>query len=200
MSEIERIRQLLRSPWGDRLVLLVTFVLTVVVNLTVAIQVGVVLGAFLFMHRMSGMVAVESHASLVEAEVDDLQDPPEPDQRTPLPPGVEVYRVSGPLFFAVANRIDDVLRGFGRPPRVFILRLGKVPLIDASAATAIGNLVARCRRQGTALIFSSLQEQPARILHDMGVVPDGTSLRFAADFPEALTLATESTKAKAGNR
>ncbi|HET7560800.1 MAG TPA: SulP family inorganic anion transporter [Rhodanobacteraceae bacterium] len=200
MSEIERIRQLLRSPWGDRLVLLVTFVLTVIVNLTVAIQVGVVLGAFLFMHRMSGMVAVESHASLVEAEVDDLQHPPEPDQRTPLPPGVEVYRVSGPLFFAVANRIDDVLRSFLRPPRVFILRLGKVPMIDATAATAIGNLVARCRRQGTALIFSSLQEQPARILRDMGVVPDGTSLRFVADFPEALALATESSATQAGKR
>lgn len=189
MSEIQRIRQLLRSPWGDRLVLLVTFVLTVMVDLTVAIQVGVVLAAFLFMHRMSEIVAVESHVPLVEQEIDDLQYPPAVDQRAALPAGVEAYRVSGPLFFAVANRIDDVLRGFGRPPRLFILRMREVPLIDASGATAIVNLVARCRRQGTALIFSNLQEQPARVLRDMGVVPDGSSLRFVADFHEAVALA-----------
>ena len=105
-----------------------------------------------------------------------------------LPEGVAAYRVSGPLFFAVANRIDDVLRAFGKPPRAFILRLRLVPLIDASGATAIGNLVERCRRDGTALIFTGLQPQPARILADMGIVADGTTLRFADDFAQALAM------------
>jgi SulP family sulfate permease len=188
MSEIERIRQLLRSPLGDRLVLLVTFVLTVTVDLTVAVQVGVVLAAFLFMHRMSEIVALESHVDLVEREQDDFEQPPAPDERATLPADVEAYRVSGPLFFAVANRIDDVLRAFGRKPRVFILRLSRVPLIDASGATAIINLLARCRRDGIAVIFTGLQPQPARILRDMGVVADGSTLRYADDFAQALTM------------
>ncbi len=188
MSEIERIRQLLRSPLGDRLVLLVTFVLTVTVDLTVAVQVGVVLAAFLFMHRMSEIVALESHVELVERDQDDFDRPRPAHERTTLPADVEAYRVSGPLFFAVANRIDDVLRAFGRKPRVFILRLSRVPLIDASGATAMINLLARCRRDGIALIFTGLQPQPARILRDMGVLPDGSTLRYADDFAQALTM------------
>ncbi|HLQ86214.1 MAG TPA: SulP family inorganic anion transporter [Salinisphaeraceae bacterium] len=188
MSEIERIRQLMRSPFGDRLVLVVTFVLTVTVDLTIAIQVGVVLAAFLFMHRMSGIVAVESNMELFEDEYDDMAQPLAVDQPSLLPNDVAVYRVSGPLFFAVANRIDDVLRAFGQPPRVFILRLRRVPMIDASAATAIGNLVSRCRRQGITLIFTGLQRQPAAILRDMGVTADDTTLFFAGDFTQALAL------------
>ncbi len=191
MSEIERIRQLMRSPIGDRMVLIVTFILTVTVDLTVAVEVGVVLAAFLFMYRMSEIVALESHVDLVERDVDDFNTAPRTDQRPSLPEGVEAYRVSGPLFFAVANRIDDVLRAFGRPPRVFILRLRQVPMIDASGATAIGNLVARCRRDGIALIFTGLQPQPARILSDMGVVADGTRLRYAEDFAHALSMLAE---------
>ena len=191
MSEIDRIRQLMRSPIGDRLVLLVTFVLTVTVDLTVAVEVGVVLAAFLFMHRMSEIVALESHVDLVENDEDDFDGVRHADQRSALPPDVESYRVSGPLFFAVANRIDDVLRAFGRPPRVFILRLRQVPMIDVSAATAIGNLVERCRRQGIALIFTGLQPQPARILKDMGVDADGGALRYAGDFAEAVMMAAQ---------
>jgi SulP family sulfate permease len=189
MSEIERIRQLMRSPIGDRMVLLVTFVLTVTIDLTVAVEVGVVLAAFLFMHRMSEVVAMESHVDLVEEDEDDFTRARRTVQRDVLPAGVEAYRVSGPLFFAVANRIDDVLRALGKSPRVFILRLRLVPLIDASGATAIGNLVERCRREGIALIFTGLQPQPARILADMGIAADGTTLRFAADFARALEMA-----------
>jgi SulP family sulfate permease len=189
MSEIERIRQLMRSPIGDRLVLLITFVLTVTIDLTVAVEVGVVLAAFLFMHRMSEVVAMESHVDLVEADEDDFARPRRTVGRDVLPAGVEAYRVSGPLFFAVANRIDDVLRAFGTSPRVFILRLRLVPLIDASGATAIGSLVERCRREGIALIFTGLQPQPARILADMGIAEDGTTLRLAEDFAQALEMA-----------
>lgn len=191
MSEIERIRQLMRSPVGDRMVLIVTFVLTVTVDLTVAVQVGVVLAAFLFMYRMSELVAQESQVDLIEYDEGDFERPLPRDARSALPKDVKAYRVSGPLFFAVANRIDDVLRAFGRPPRVFILRLRQVPLIDASGATAIINLLARCRREGIALIFTGLQPQRASILRDMGVVADGTTLRFADDFAQAVVMLSE---------
>ena len=187
MAEIESFRHLMSGPVGDRVVLVLTFVLTVVFDLTVAIEVGIVLAAFLFMHRMSEVVAVESNVSLIDEDKADV--PAADDQRAQLPPGVEAFQISGPLFFAVANRLDDVLNQFPAPPRVFILRLRLVPLIDASGVTALTQMIERCRRQGTAVILSGLREQPARILARMGVVEDGASLRFAADFQNALRLA-----------
>jgi sulfate permease, SulP family len=189
MSEIERIRQLMRAPHGDRAVLITTFLLTVMFDLTVAVEVGVVLAAFLFMHRMSEVVALESHVDLMDEDRVDNGGDAEVNQRAKLPEGVEAYRVSGPLFFAVANRIEDVLRAFGRPPRVFILRMRLVPLVDASGATAIENLIARCRRDGTRLILSGLQPQPLGVFRQMGIEPDGQTLQFAADFKTALDLA-----------
>jgi SulP family sulfate permease len=189
MAEIESFRHLMRGPIGDRLVLLLTFVLTVMVDLTVAIEVGLILAAFLFMHRMSQVVAMESNLSLVDEDAAESAGALEMTQRAQLPEGVEVYQVSGPLFFAVANRLDEVLNQFPRPPRVFILRLRLVPLIDASGVSALRQLLKRCARAGTAVILSGLREQPRAILTQMGVVPDGVQLRFAADFSEAVKLA-----------
>ena len=189
MAEIESFRHLMTGPLGDRVVLLLTFVLTVVFDLTVAIEVGIVLASFLFMHRMSEVVALESNVSLIEEDRADTDRPDEPDQRAQLPPGVEAFQISGPLFFAVANRLDDVLGLFPSPPRVFILRMRLVPLIDASGVTALKQMIERCRRNGTKVILSGLREQPRRILAQMDVADDSDGLRFARDFGEALKLA-----------
>jgi sulfate permease, SulP family len=126
---------------------------------------------------------------MLEADDDDFAGAAVPNQRAQLPPGVEAYQVSGPLFFAVANRLDDVLNQFPQSPRVFILRLRLVPLIDASGVTALRQLLQRCSRSGTRVILSGLREQPRAILHQMGVTPDGVHLQFAADFDAALELA-----------
>ena len=189
LSEIERIRHLLHAPRGDLAVFVVTFLLTVMFDLTVAVEVGVVLAAFLFMHRMSEVVALESDHSLIEEDAEDSAADLANDQRAGLPAGVEAYRVSGPLFFAVANRLDDVLRAVGKPPRVFILRMRLVPMIDASGIDAIENLIERCRRHRTRLVFSGLQAQPRQALARMGVRDDGDGVRFARDFPAALEIA-----------
>lgn len=189
MAEIDSFRHLMTGPIGDRAVLLLTFVLTVAFDLTVAIEVGLVLAAFLFMHRMSEVVAISSDVTLLDEDADDFSAAPQASQRAQLPAGVEVYQVSGPLFFAVANRLDDVLSQFPRPPRVFILRLRLVPLIDASGVAALRALLARCQRHGTRLILSGLREQPRAILAQMGVRPDGVRLEFAVNFASALALA-----------
>jgi sulfate permease, SulP family len=189
MAEIDSFRHLLRGPLGDRMVLLLTFALTVMFDLTIAIEVGLVLAAFLFMHGMSEAVAMESNISMLEADADDFAGAATPTQRAQLPPGVEAYQVSGPLFFAVANRLDEVLNQFPRAPRVFILRLRLVPLIDASGVTALRQLVKRCSRAGTRVILSGLREQPRAILSQMGITPDGVHLQLAANFDEALKLA-----------
>jgi SulP family sulfate permease len=195
MAEIESFRHLLRGPLGERMVLLVTFGLTVAFDLTVAIEVGIVLAAFLFMHSMSEIVAVESHVALVEEDEDDFTHAPHADQRAQLPQGVEAFQISGPLFFAVANRLDDVLSQFTTTPQVFILRMRLVPLIDVSGVRALRQMIDRCRRNGTRVILSGLRQQPREILAQMGLKADGHALRFAENFAEALQLASASVKA-----
>jgi SulP family sulfate permease len=193
MAEIESFKHLMRGPIGDRIVLILTFVLTAVFDLTVAIEVGLVLAAFLFMHRMSEVVAMQSNISLVDEDADgngtDSPDGAEPTQRAQLPEGVEAFQISGPLFFAVANRLDDVLNQFPASPRLFILRMRLVPLIDTSGVTALQQFLERCERHGTRVILSGLREQPLQILTQMGVKPDGKQLRFSPDFAHSLELA-----------
>lgn len=194
MSEIGRFRQLLSGPPGDRVVLLVTFALTVAVDLTVAIEVGVVLAAILFMHRMSEVVAIAgsgSGANLFEEDEDDFARSPMDaySQRDELPKGVEVFQLRGPLFFGVAGRLSDVIDAIGRSPRVFILRLGAVPLIDATAASRLRDFTEKAARQGTQVIFSGLRGQPERVLTQMQVLNGAPHLHRARDFDAALALA-----------
>jgi SulP family sulfate permease len=191
MAEVQSFKHLLQGPIGDRIVLLLTFALTVTFDLTVAIEVGLVLAAFLFMHRMSEIVTLQSNVSLLEDDTEDSDQAADPTQREHLPQGVEAYQVSGPLFFAVANRLDEVLDQFPRPPRVFVLRMRLVPLIDASGVTALRQLLNRCAHGHTLLILSGLREQPKAILKQMGVEALGATLRMTADFREAISLARD---------
>ncbi len=191
MTELESVRHLLQGPVGDRLVLLATFALTVMVDLTVAIEVGVVLAAFLFMHRMSRAVVLRAGGHAAEDEFDDFAERRPMPKAVPLPAGVAAWEVSGPLFFGVANRLDEVLDQFAKPPRVFILRMRAVPFVDASGVNALRQLHSRCARRGTQLILAGLPEQPRAVLTQMGVVAAASGLRFAADFAEALTMAEQ---------
>lgn len=186
MSEYQQFRHTLSAPWGDRLVLLLTFLLTVFVDLTVAIQAGIVVAAFVFMFRMSE--SVEISVGMPREGEDSGDAEAEGQQRRHLPAGVEVYRISGPLFFGVANRLDSLLDQFVETPRAFILRMRLVPIIDSSGVHALKALADRCRRRGIVLIISGLQAQPNRILADMTLGPPG-HVRFASDFERALQLA-----------
>jgi SulP family sulfate permease len=141
------------------------------------------------MHRMSEVVAMESNVSMIEEDRADTERPLEPDQRAQLPAGVEAFQISGPLFFAVANRLDDVLDLYPKPPRIFILRMRFVPLIDASGVAALSQMISRCRRQNTRVILSGLRAQPMRILTQMGIAEDGDAVRFAVNFDAALEIA-----------
>ena len=190
MAEIDSFRHLMSGPIGDRMVLLLTFALTVVFDLTVAIEVGLVLASFLFMHRMSEVVAMQSNITLLEEDRDDATSAD--DQRALLPAGVEAFQIAGPLFFAVADRLDDVLNQFTAPPRVFILRMRLVPLIDSSGVTSLRQMLTRCVGLHTRVILSGLREQPRRILAQMSIHPDGSQLRFADSFRDAVEMARTS--------
>ncbi len=187
MSEIERFRHLLGAARGDRLVLIVTFVLTVVFDLTVAIETGVVLAAFVFMQRMSQAVEVAPDIS-AEGENDDTERAGF-EQREALPPGVEACRVSGPLFFAAVNRLDDILNQIPRDTRVFIMRMRQVPIIDASGEAALRAVLDRCSRLGIDAIFSGLRAPALRTVNKMGLAQHPALLALASDFPAALEIA-----------
>ncbi len=188
MAEIESIRHLMRGPIGDRLVLWVTFVLTVAFDLTIAIEVGVVMAAFLFMHRMAEVVAIDQHASADEDD-EDAVGPSRPAMRAQLPPGVEAFQVSGPLFFAIANRLDEVLDQFFSPPKVFILRMRLVPLVDASGVSALGGFLDRAHKLGIRVIVSGLQAQPRTVLEQMLILRHPAIAADVPDFARALAAA-----------
>ena len=191
MSEVENFRNTMSAPKGDRLVLLLTFFLTVFLDLTVAIQTGIVVAAFVFMFRMAEAVEVSSGMPMPDAESgdDDHTRGADLDQRALLPKGVEVYQISGPLFFGAANRLDNLLDQFLQPPKVFILRMRLVPVIDASGVHALKQLAHRCHRKGIVLIVSGLQEQPNRVIARMRLEEEPGELHFSSNFERALRLA-----------
>jgi sulfate permease, SulP family len=191
MSEPSKFLHELRAPMADRLILLTTFVLTVLVDLTFAIEVGIVLATIAFMHQMAQTVAVHAHAPLIEEDVDDFKRPRFDTyvQRSELPPGVEVYQLRGPLFFGAATRLDDMLSNLPPRVRVFILRMGEVPLVDATGARAIRDLVADCERRERLLVLTEMVPPVRAVLHDLGI-GERPLLRFAATYEEALGLAS----------
>ena len=185
ISEYESFRHTLSAPRGDRLVLLLTFGLTVFFDLTLAIEVGIVVAAFVFMFRMADAVEVTSGLKLI----DDNEGGGDADQRQRLPPGVEVFQISGPLFFGAANRLDEVFDQFRVAPQVFILRMRLVPMIDSSGVHALKAVLQRCRKHGTRLIISGLQAQPRRVFQKMDLHPREGELHFVDNFEQALALA-----------
>ncbi|AUW60594.1 sodium-independent anion transporter (plasmid) [Sphingobium sp. SCG-1] len=180
MSEYRHFLGYLRMPNGDRLVLLLTFGLTVLVDLTVAIGVGVTLASLIFMARMSSTV---EFGTGFDTEDEDLH------QRDTIPPGVEVFRMSGPFFFGVVGGLMDTFRAMSQQPRAIILRMRLVPMIDASGATALERLVDEATRAGIHVILSGVQPQPQEMLRRVHLSPDGKRIRFADDFAAALRLA-----------
>jgi sulfate permease, SulP family len=162
MSEVDHFRSLLRAPSSDVAVLLTTFGLTVFADLTVAVGVGLVLASFLFMKRMadvSNISAITREFENGDDELGELKDPSSISRRN-LPDGVEVYEINGPFFFGVADRLQDTLRQLERPPKVFILRMRKVPAIDASGLHALEEFYEKGRRQGTVLLLAGVHAQP----------------------------------------
>ena len=189
MSEIGRFIALMKLGGSDRTVLLLTFVLTVFVDLTVAIGVGVTVASLVFMARMSEAV------EFGDDDGPDDEGQEEQTQRDSLPPGVEVFRINGPLFFGVAGELLDTLRRMGQKPGVIILRMRLVPLLDVSGITMIKEFVEQTRLAGTRLILSGVRPEPRAMLSRAGLV-EGEDLYFVPDYRAALALASSWTETR----
>jgi SulP family sulfate permease len=186
MSEWREFVHLLKSPRGDVAVLLATFLLTVFVELTVAIQVGVLLAAFLFLQKMSD----ETQVNVI---TDDLQDDEEVRTRDmsgiEIPEGVEVFEIYGSLFFGAITQFKESMRIVVRKPKVLILRMRHVPTIDASGIHILEELVREADRDKYLIVFSAVSRNVYRSMRKSGLVETVGRKNFAADIFAALDIA-----------
>ena len=151
----------LRSPKSDVAVLLTTFLLTVLIDLTVAISVGMVLAAFLFMKRMAEVTNVRAFKQEFEEDDADRYASDENGVRLrDIPPGVEVYEINGAFFFGAAETFKDTLARIAGKPKVLIIRMRDVLLLDSSGMHALKDVVHRSRKDGTAVLLSDVHMQP----------------------------------------
>lgn len=176
MSEWRSFRGLLRAPRSDVAVLIITFALTVLVDLTVAVQVGIVVAALLFMRRMAATTHVETVTDELREQSEEIGDISHYRKGTrilskvSIPDQVEVYEVNGPFFFGAADKLRSVLFEVAKPPRVFILRMRNVPTIDATGIHTLEQVCLASRRRGTACVISEIQPGPRRALIRAGIL------------------------------
>jgi SulP family sulfate permease len=175
MSEAPKVVALLRrAPRGDVLVLLTCLLLTVLFDMVIAIFVGILLASMLFMRDLAGMTRftdISSQSKHVPGE---------------LASGWKVFKLSGPLFFAAADRVFDELQAEIQQARGVVLYMDGVPLLDAGGLSALNHFIQLCRRQGVELVVADLQFQPLRALTRAGMAPIEGELSFAPTLAEAL--------------
>lgn len=151
MSHLSHFWRLMTISRGDSVILLSAFFLTALVDLTVAVEVGMLLAAFLFMKRMSEI----KHILIFD--------------RRKVEEGVEVYKMSGPFFFGVIGRLKDLLYGMKTRPKTFVLRMKHVPVLDATALEALKEISDQFEGQGTKFILTELQAEPSQLLKKYGL-------------------------------
>lgn len=183
----------LRSPKSDVAVLLTTFALTVIVDLTVAISVGMVLAAFLFIRRMAEVTNVR----VLTRELSD--DAPEVDfadstdangvRRREIPPGVEVYEINGPFFFGAAEMFKDALARVVEKPKVLIIRMRDVLALDSTGMHALRDVVHRSRKDGTIVLLADVHLQPLVALTGSPVLAEIGEDSLCATLDDALVRA-----------
>ncbi len=180
----------LSAPRSDVTVMLTTFLLTILVDLTVAIEVGMVLAAFLFMKRMADVTDVQ----VITEEFAEPQGAKSSTEgaifKRTVPAGVEVYEINGPFFFGAAETFRSTMRQVARKPRALVIRMRNVPAMDATGMHVLKEMLQQVRRDGTQVILSEVQEQPLRALTKSGLLEVIGEGHVVPTIDEALQLAT----------
>jgi len=168
MSEWRSFVGLANGPRADALVLLVTFVLTVLVDLTVAIEIGLVLAAFLFISRMAKVSKVD----LVTRETSEEEDDNDPKaiKNYTVPKGVEVFEIKGPFFFGAAYKFKEAIAVMENPPKEIIIRMRFVPIIDATAMHALETVYKETKKQNIRFILSEIQPEVMQEIEKFGLL------------------------------
>lgn len=192
MSEWREFTALFKSPKSDVLVLLVTFFITVFIDLVRAIEVGMVLASLLFMKRMSDVTQVsELRMDASEEKDDEIFDFNMESQRLATREEIQIYEINGPFFFGAADKFVEAMGNIGNPTRVVVLRMRNVPSMDATALHAFRRLIALCRRKKIKLMISGVNEQPRSVMEKSGILAEIGRERFFNTVEEAIVKADE---------
>ena len=192
MGEWDNFPELWRGPKSDFMVLIVTFGLTVVFDLTIAVGVGLTMAGALFVRRMEAttqirLVTADSDMDTGGASIRDKE----------IPEGVIVYRIEGPFFFGAAEKLEAALERYSTAPRIVIFRMRSVPAVDATGLHALEIMREKFHRKGTQLILSGVQPQPMKVLFNAGFVDKIGLDNVCANIDAALTRARQLVDARA---
>ena len=167
MSEWRSFRAILRNPKSDIIVLLVTFFLTVIFDLTVAIEVGVLIACLLCMKRM----AETTNVSVISDEIDPMADTDVMGnlEHLIIPEGVKVYEINGPYFFGIGNKFEEMMGDMGGRAKVRIIRMRKVPFIDSTGVHNLSNMCRMCSQMGVKVVLSGVNPTVMKVLENAGM-------------------------------
>lgn len=170
MSEFRLfVKMIYRAPKSDTTVMLITFLLTVFLDLTIAIPTGLILASFLFMRRMEMAFNTGSvdHRLAMLSEDDPHEDPASL-RVFEVPEGVHVYDINGPFFFGAAGKFQAAIEG--EACRVIILRMRNVPVMDATGVNALEELLRRAENDNTTVLFTAIRSQPHSVMRKYGLL------------------------------
>lgn len=167
MSEWRTFKALMKNPKSDVAVLLATFLLTVIFDLTIAIEIGLLLAVVLFLRRISET----SNISIFKSEIDeaDYVEGSSDTEKLLLPKGVEVYEIEGPFFFGVANKFEETMKQIGDKPAIRIIRMRKVPFIDSTGTHNLENLIKMSKKDKTQILLSGVNDNVRNVLTNVGI-------------------------------
>ena len=189
MSEWREFLELLKSPKSDVAVLLITFFVTVLIDLVKAIEIGMVLAALLFMKRMADVTEVNELMRDTAEEDDSFTPSFDRSILQRLPQHIQVYEISGPLFFGAADKFLEVINEVNGKTQTVILRLRNVPAMDATAVHAIKRFIKVCKKFKIKIVLSGLKMQPYAVLEKAGIIEEIGKENVFELFENALTYA-----------
>ncbi|MEA4986016.1 C4-dicarboxylic acid transporter DauA [bioreactor metagenome] len=189
MSEWRTFKSLLKGQKSDVAVLIATFLLTVIFDLTIAIELGLVLAVVLFLRRISESTQISIFKHDIE-EAEYIEGNTEAEKLV-LPKGVEVYEIEGPFFFGVANKFEETMKMLGDKPKVRIIRMRKVPFIDSTGINNLKSLIRMSVKDKTKILLSGVNEQVHTALDKGGVADQIGQENICSNITEALERAEE---------
>ncbi len=189
MSGWRSFAAIFRNPKSDIIVLMVTFLLTVIFDLTIAIEIGVLIACLLCMKRM----AETTNISVISNEIDPSADTDVMGnlEHLTIPDGVKVYEINGPYFFGIANRFEEIMSDMGGHPKVRIIRMRKVPFIDSTGIHNLTNMCAMCKQMGVQVVLSGVNERVMKVIADSGLAEVLGNENICSHINKALDRARE---------
>lgn len=185
MSEIENFKFIFKAPKSDILVLILTFLLTVFVDLTFAISIGIILSSLLFMRRMSEISSIKNMKNSLNDE-DEMEEISKHFGKN-IPKHVEIYKIQGPFFFGVTTAMKELIESMDEGIEILVLRMREVPIIDATGLSRLNELFLHADMCGVTIILSSVQDKVKKLIENIDI-KHKDNIFFASNYAEAIDI------------